>query len=261
MTVLHSAARALGLFAEDGNDLTVTELARRLDMPKSNASRLLRAMRDAGLLEAVGESKRYRPSLMMVKLGWMYRRSSPLLSRAHDVVQRVSITCGHTGYVSRLEGPNVVGVTDHEGTNALRVVSLIGARPLAFATATGRSLLARLDNTTVSELYDGALPPAPWAASPQSLPELFERLDEIRRGGIATSFDEATRGVAAVAVAVGDPETGEALSLCIAFPAATSQPEERAAIARALHDGASEIATNAHDKKFLPHPKPLRAAE
>lgn len=261
MTTLESAAKVLTLLSEDGSDLTVTDLVRRLGMPKSNASRLLRAMRDAGFLETVGDTKRYRPSLMLVDVGRVYRRSSPLLSRCYAVVQRVSQACGHTGYVSRRTGNQIVPLIDYEGTMPLRVVSSVGGRLPAFASATGRALLARLSDAEVAGLYPGGLPEGPSATAPRDLPDLYARLAEARRTGIAISFDEASRGVAAVSVAVGEEESGDEFALCIVLPAATSLPAERDAIAGALLSGAAEIAAISRDPRFNPLPVRQRAAE
>lgn len=250
MSILFSAAHVLRCFSDECAEMSVTELVNRLGMPKSNASRLLRAMRDAGLLESVGTTKRYRPSLMLVDVGRSYRRSSTLVKRADELVSRVSAACGHTGYVSQRDGIEITAVTDHPGSNALRVVSSIGRRLPAFASATGRSLLSRLTDEDVVALYGGCLPPPPSLTSPQSMRELLERLAVIRRTGIAISHDEANRGVAAVAVAVGDQTAGEEASLCIVFPAATCDPSERDQIAAALVDGAAEIAALVKDSVF-----------
>ena len=252
VSILVSASAVLKCFSEDCTEVTVSDLVRRLAMPKSNASRLLRGMRDAGFLECVGDSKRFRPSLMLMNVGRTYRRSSSLIERADAVVQRVSQECGHTGYVSKRDGVHIVAVTDHQGSNALRVVSSVGRLLPAFASATGRSLLARLSDEEVRALYPAGLPTPPSAQAPQTLDDLLARLADIRASGIATSHDEANRGVAAIAVAVGDNDTGEEVSLCIVFPLTTSDPGERIAIARALHDGAAEIAALSHDPTFVP---------
>lgn len=250
MSILVSASAVLKCFSEECTEVTVSDLVRRLAMPKSNASRLLRGMRDAGLLESVGDSKRFRPSLMLVNVGRTYRRSSSLIERADAVVQRVSQECGHTGYVSKRDGVHIVAVTDHQGTNALRVVSSVGRVLPAFASATGRSLLARLTDDEVRALYPDGLPGAPSVRAPQTMDELLGRLADIRLSGVATSHDEANRGVAAIAVAVGDRDTGEEVSLCIVFPLTTSDSVERTAITKALRDGANEIATLGNDTAF-----------
>jgi len=256
MTILASAARVLRCFSAECTELTVSDLVTRLNMPKSNASRLLRAMRDCGMLETVGATKRYRPGPLLLDVGRSYRRASSLIRRADAVVARISAACGHTGYVSVRDGVEITAVTDHPGTNPLRVVSNIGRRFPAFASAVGRASLARLPDQEVRRLYAAGLTP-PTARSPQSVEDLIERLGAVRRTGIAVSHEEMTPGVIAMAAAVADPETGEEASLCIVFPAVSANEPQRDEIARALREGALEIAAITGDSVVR---RPRRAA-
>jgi DNA-binding IclR family transcriptional regulator len=250
MTTLSSAADVLRCLSADRPHLTVSAVAELLGVPKSTASRLLRAMLEAGFLETEGASKKYRPGLLLYEAGRLYRDSSSLIQRAASVVARVSSTTGHTGYVSKVEGRDVIAVTDHPGTNALRVASSIGRRLEAFASATGRTLLARMSNEDVRKLYPHPLTP-PSATAPQTVDELLTQLATVRRQGFAESHDESNRGVGAIAVAVGDPERGDAVSLCIAYPASMIAPAERQSIIDALCAGAAEIAAITRDPMFI----------
>jgi DNA-binding IclR family transcriptional regulator len=135
----------------------------------------------------------------------------------------------------------VVGLTYHPGSHVLRVATPIGRRLSAFASATGRTLLARLNDDEVVRLYP-TLPTPPSRNAPQTVEELLARLAQVRRQGFAESNDEANRGVAAIAVAVGDPETRETVSLCVTCPSATITPDEREAIIQGLLNGARHIA-------------------
>lgn len=241
MTMLKSAAAVLRCFSAARSGITVTEAASLLAMPKSNASRLLRAMRDAGLLDTIGETKQYRPGALILGLGHSFRTASSLLSRADAVVAQIVAALGHTGYVSIRDGGEVMGLTYHPGRHALRVAMPVG-RPLpAHSCATGRSLLARLSDEMVRDVF-----PEPWqpvsCTAPQTIADLLERLRTVRTAGYATSHDEANRGVGAIACAVGSPETGETVSLCIAYPISTVATEERAEIIARLLAGAREIA-------------------
>lgn len=250
MSILISAAEVLRCFSVDRPHLTVTETSHLLSAPKSTASRLLRGMADAGLLETIGASKKYRPSPLLYEAGRLYRATSSLTERAHEVVAQVCAVTGHTGYVSKRDGRDIFAVTDQQGTNALRVASTIGRRLAAFASATGRALLARLPDDAVRALYQDPLSP-PSATAPQSVDELLARLATARRVGFAESHDESNRGVGALAVAVGDPETAEEVSLCISFPAAMITPAERQTIIDALRAGAADIAAVTRDSLFL----------
>lgn len=241
MSVLQNAADVLRCFGTDCPDLTVSDVVKKLGMPKANASRLLKAMREAQMLETIGDSHRHRPGRLMLDLAAAYRRSSMLIGRAGDVVAEISTTFGHTGYVSVRDGREVTAVADFQGTNALRVVSNIGRRLPAHLSATGRTLLARLGDEAVAELYAGH-------AALQGLPA---QLAQVRERGYAYSSQEATVGVDAIAIAVADPVTDEVVSLCIVYPHATVDSDGRDRMIAALAMGASRIAEDLGDRAFV----------
>lgn len=244
MADLHIAAGVLHCFSTERPTLSMTEVANLLGLPKSNASRLLRAMRDAGFLESVGPHQRYRPGLVVFETGRLFRSQSTLLATADEVVARVSAKVGHTGFISLRDGADVLGLTHHPGRGTLRVVTPTGRRLAAFASATGRVLLAGLADATIEDLHR-PFPQPPSPTAPQSLAELMERIERTRRDGFAESHDESNRGVGAIAVGVSDPDTGEALAMCIAYPAAMITPDEREVIIRDLRAGARAIGEQA----------------
>jgi DNA-binding IclR family transcriptional regulator len=241
MTVLQNAADVLRLFGSGCAELTVTEVTSRLAMPKANASRLLKAMRDAGMLETIGDTRFHRPGRMMLDLAAAFRNSSGLIGRAGEAVAEVSRRFGHTGYVSLRDGREITAVADFPGTNDLRVVSSIGRRLEAHASATGRTLLARLPDEEVIALYAGR----------PELAELLPRLRQVRAEGFAFSSQESTPGVDAFAIAVADPSTDEAVSLCIVYPHAVVDEDGREEILAALADGAARIAEALGDRGFV----------
>jgi DNA-binding IclR family transcriptional regulator len=241
VSALKNAAEVLRCFGNDCPDLTVTDVVRRLGMPKANASRLLKAMREAKMLETIGATHRHRPGKLMLDLAAAFRRSSMLIGRTSDVVADVTRKSGHTGYISVRDGREVTAVADFPGTNTLRVVSNIGRRLPAHLSATGRTLLARLTDDEVSELYAGH----------DNLGDLLTRLATIRAQGYALSSQEATAGVDAIAIAVADRMTDEAVSLCIVYPHSLVSDAERAEMIEALARGARRIAEDLGDTAFV----------
>lgn len=241
MSILQNAADVLRLFGTGCTDLTVSEVTTRLAMPKANASRLMKAMRDAGILETIGDTRRHRPGRLVLDLAGAFKHSSGLIGRASDVVADVSRQFGHTGYLSLRENREVTGVADFPGTNTLRVMGAVGRRLKAEETATGRSLLARLSDDQIRTLYAGH----------DGLDALFEKLAVIRADGFAFSSQEATPGVDAIAIAVADPMTDEAVSLCIVYPHAVVSREDRDEMLAALAAGATRIAHELGDTGFV----------
>ncbi len=241
MTILRNAADVLRLFSTGCADLTVSEVTTRLAMPKANASRLMKAMRDAGMLETIGDTRRHRPGRLVLDLAVAFKHSSGVIGRASEVVAEVSRQFGHTGYVSLREGREVTGVADFPGTNALRVVGAVGRRLKAEESATGRSLLARLPDEEIRALYAGR----------DGVDELLAKLAVIRAQGFAFSSQEATPGVDAIAISVADPATDEAVSLCIVYPHAVVGREDRDEMLAALAAGATRIAHELGDASFV----------
>ncbi|MBO1074861.1 IclR family transcriptional regulator [Roseomonas marmotae] len=246
MATLANAADVLRCFTPERLELTLTDVVALLGTPKSSTSRLLRAMRDAGFLEMAPGSRRYRPGIMIFELGTTYRRASTLLARADEAVGRLSRRFGHTGYVSVLDGADVVGVAHHEGSSTLRVGTPIGRRLAAFSSSTGRSLLARRGDAEVRALHPEPLRPAS-PHSPRDMNALLALLAEVRHQGYAISLEEANPGVGGLAVAVGERATGEEVSLNLVYPVATVSVSERQAMLHALLAEATEIATLVDD--------------
>lgn len=246
MTTLESAAEVLRCFSPDRTELTVTETAALLGLPKSTTSRLLRAMQAAGFLETVSESRRYRPGALVLGLSRSYRTSSVLFRQVDAAITDIVKQVGHTGYVSIRSGVEVIGLTDHPGSNALSVSPQLG-RPLpAHSTATGRALLARMPDDAVRELF-----PHGWerqsTTAPGSVDELLVRLALVRRHGFAESYDEAVRGAGVVSTAVGTQDD-EALAMCIAYPLATVSAEEVNAMKELMVTRTEEIAALVGDR-------------
>ncbi|RBO53428.1 IclR family transcriptional regulator [Rhodovulum sp. BSW8] len=240
MTILENAALVLRCFGNNCTDLTVSEVSERLGLPKASASRLLKSMRETGMLEEIGGSRRHRPGRMMLNLSAAFRYSSGVIGRARAAVHELSQAFGHTGYVSIRDNRQVLAIADFEGTNALRVGASIGNKLPAERCATGRSLLARLAPAEVALLY----PDGPIAE------RLAPQLDRIRRTGYALSSQETTPGVDGLAVAVGDPVTSEAVSLCLVYPHNLVSDAERNAMIDAMIDSAGGIAEAVGDPLF-----------
>ncbi len=184
MTIIVAAAEVLKCFSAERQELNLTDIVAMRGAPKSSTSRLLRAMRDAGFLENVGSSKRYRPSLLLFQLGQLYRSGSSLMARAEAVLSDLVEQVGHTGYISIREGGEVFGLRSFAGRHVLRVGTPVGRKLIAPATATGRSLLARLPDDTIRDMFAGGWP-IPSATAPQNMDELLARIHEVRRTGLS----------------------------------------------------------------------------
>jgi DNA-binding IclR family transcriptional regulator len=240
MASLEHTARVLRCFQDGRGTLTLTQATQLLGLPKSSLSRLLRGMRDAGLLEAAAPARGYRLGALLHQLGAPGAGAQSLGARASAAVRRLCDRLGYTGYVSTLRGTDMVGLVHHLGHNPLQVGVPLGGRLAVDACATGRSLLAEMADGEVRALLGGRVSRAT-PQSPATFDELLQRLALVRRLGWAESRDEAGKGVGALAVAVRDPGTGERLSLCMTYPMAVLDPQERALAIELLLQARAEL--------------------
>jgi DNA-binding IclR family transcriptional regulator len=123
----------------------------------------------------------------------------------------------------------------------------MGGRIVSFATANGKAWLATLTDEAASAiaLKDG-LGRKPANIGPKAimtLEALRQDLETVRARGFALADEEAEPGVAAIAVAIRDPVSGQALgTTSIAGPVVRLPAERHEAVVRRLQAAAQELA-------------------
>ncbi len=258
MSTLENAASVLRLFTADRLELTVTDAARALGMPESSVSRLLKAMREAGLLTGAGAAPRYRVGNMLFEIAQMHRQNSDLMQLADAELGAICKATRHTGYISILDGADVLVLRMFPGRDALRVVTPLGSRAAACATANGRALLGRLPDDKVRALHPKRLRAASPNA-PRTMNDLLARLAQLRRVGWCEAIDEAIPGVHSIAVAVEHAASEETLAFCLSFPASQISEIESRRLVRLVTGAARRIAEKVGDGFWMSLPRELAA--
>lgn len=222
-------------------DFGVGEVSQGLDMPKSTASRLLKDMSIQGLLERDAATQRYRVGLLLLELGRQYRAGQPLIEAADTALIDLTRQTGYATGISLLDGAEIVVLRSRPGTHPLQVVTPPGTRGPAWANSTGRNLLARLSDAEIARRFT-PYPKLDRPNAPTSLAQLMERIARARARDFDESDDEALPGVAAVSVAVADPQSGDAVSLYIAFSGLHVNRQARRELAALLLDVKAALA-------------------
>ena len=241
MTTFSNAVAVLRLFTPQRAELSVTEVSRLLKMPKSSASRLLRAMRQEGLLTGVGTTPRYRLGHLLFEIACLHGRSTSVMEAAEIALTDICNDTRQGGYISVLDGPDILVLRVCRASEPLRVVTPLGTRLSAYESANGRAILARMSDEAVRALYPGPFRPRS-PNSPQSIDELLRALEQVRRVGWCESMDESVAGVGSVAISLVDAENEETLGVCVSFPAYTIGKAERRRYAGMLTSAAKRIA-------------------
>src|SRR5262245_62132272 len=104
-----SVERALSILEAVGQrpaGMTNSEISRRLDMPKSSASYILRVLERRGYLQRDGESGRYRLGLSLLALAQGVQAGQDVREVALPILRQLADRCrlsAHLGVVDRGE--------------------------------------------------------------------------------------------------------------------------------------------------------------
>jgi DNA-binding IclR family transcriptional regulator len=195
---------ALEVLAEAGENeagVGVVDVARRLGVDKSQASRTLRALADHGLAERDAVSRAYRlgPRIFAYAVLVSERR---LLRAAPAVLERLVDALGERAHLSVLDGPTVMTLLSHSPAHAVQAAGWVGRTVPSYCTAAGRALLTDHDPAALQVLLDGVklVPRGPNTVT--SLEELSARVQEAAERGYAVADEELEPGLAAVAAPV-----------------------------------------------------------
>ncbi len=203
--------------------LSLSELARRVDLPASTAFRLLQTLRAEGFVRC-GDDGRWQVGVQAFVTGSAYlERGGPqerLIRAARPVMERLTEGTGETVNLSVLFEEQVMYLHQELGRGLLRMFTHIGARAPLHCTGAGKVLVAWRPGHRP--------PPGPYAAytthtltSPETLGAELERT---RTRGYALDDEEREVGVRCLAVPVwgraGQPDGGRVLAaLSLSAPA------------------------------------------
>ena len=198
---LRRGLRALELLALDDGGLGVVDVARRLGVDKSQASRTLRALADHGLIERDPASRAYRLGPRMFAYAALVSERR-LLRAAPPVLEGLVHALGERAHLSVLDGAAVLTLLSHSPPHAIQAAGWAGRTVPAYCTAAGRALLADHDADALRALLGGVELVAHGPNTIRTLDELRARVEEANARGYAISDEELEPGLSAVAAPV-----------------------------------------------------------
>ena len=189
----------LELVAATPDGMMRGEIADALTIPKSSASILLRSLLARGYLQPSRDGRRLAIGVRAFETGSGFLRQMSLRDLARAAMDELVREFGHTCHLAVLAGRDVVYLDKVDPPRAaVTLVTSVGARLPAAATAVGLAQLAFLDDRELDARY-GESP-----ADPAVLARIRASREAIRRRGWASERGETTPGVGCVAAPVFD---------------------------------------------------------
>ncbi|RVW00815.1 IclR family transcriptional regulator [Rhodococcus xishaensis] len=196
---------ALGAAGSRGDSLKVGEVARAVGREKSQVSRSLKTLAEAGFVDRDPETLAYR-------LGWRLftlaesAGNHRLVNIAAPILRQLVSRIGERAHLSVLQGDHVLTVLSEQGSSMIQVIGWVGRSSPVHSTSAGQALLTGHSDTAVRQLLRDARFEPGGPASPKNIDEMLARLARARRQGYAWSDEEFEAGLVAAAAPVVDSQ-------------------------------------------------------
>jgi len=183
----------------------VTDLAERVDLPKSTVARLLNALESEGAIEQtqVGGEYRLGPAIEEIAGGSPQGRS--LIAAAQPFLVDLSEQTDEASGLDTMDGRWVHFMDIVESGQDVQIRDWTGEGGPAHSLSAGIAILAHMNERDVKAYIDGGLE-AMTQHTLQTADELLERLVQARSAGYAWVYEEFAEGINSVAAPVFGPD-------------------------------------------------------
>lgn len=208
---------------EHGGGVGVVDLARASGREKSQISRGLKALLEAGLVERDARSLEFVTASRLLDLAG--RAGQPLLlRRARPVCQRLASELGERTYLAVAAQQGVLTVETFAAVALVQAMVRVGQIQPYHCTAVGQVLSLDADEAELRELIGADPLPPDGPASPRTLAELRERLTAARAAGYVTIDRELDADLITAAAPIRDAESHVIAALAVSGPRSRMKP-------------------------------------
>ncbi|HKV88112.1 MAG TPA: IclR family transcriptional regulator [Candidatus Dormibacteraeota bacterium] len=210
--------RVLEVFGPAERELSLSDIAERMQLPKSSVHRLLGTLISRGFVERDSQNHRYSLGIRLFEVGSNVIHGRGLHAAAHPILEELTMSTGETSHLAVGSGTEAVYVYKLDGPSAIQMPSRVGGRAPGHATSIGKVLLA-WGGSDLRRQMDG-VPLRPYTVNTITDLDGFDaELELVRSRGYATDMEEFEIGLRCVAAPVHDMTDRVIAAVGIAAPA------------------------------------------
>ncbi|WP_370617123.1 IclR family transcriptional regulator [Mumia sp. Pv 4-285] len=198
-TVATRILALLSAFDADHRRLTLSELARRADLPVPTAHRLVGELATAGALSRRPDG-RYVIGRLIWDIGLLAPVEAGLRQVAEPFLHDIYAATLATVHLAVRDGDEVLYLERMRGRTSVPVVSSIGSTLPMHATGVGKVLLAYAPDDVRRRVLASLTRVTPYTVTQPGI--LEDQLVRVRRDGYATTYEEMSLGACSAAVPV-----------------------------------------------------------
>jgi DNA-binding IclR family transcriptional regulator len=252
-TSIPAARRTLATLrtlAKASQPLTAAAIASRIGAPRSSTYQLLQVLESEGFVIHFADDSRWGLGVAAFELGSAYLRHDPLERLARPILHRLvtaldsekKLQFGIAARVGILDGHELLYLLKDAPRHSAVVVTDVGVRLPAHLTASGRSILARLDKAQLRATFGSAT----WLQlrtenGPRTPRELNTLLAQEASAGFSVEDGHVTAGFSSIAASAVDHLGLPAAAFAVTFRTDDASVEGRAQLAKLVVSAAAEL--------------------
>ncbi len=248
---LERALDLLGAFSVSEPELSFSELAARVDLPKSTTVRLLSILEERGYLERSPETERYRIGVRAFEIGSIYIQTLRLETEAHPYLERLAQELNQTANLAVLDQGQIVHIGVVAPNRSIRFYATIGQREFAHCTGLGKALLAYQPEEVIDQITHRWGLPRRTERTITTPDALRTELARIREQGYAVDAEESEPGLTCIAAPVRDDRNRVVAALSVSGQSAEYEEPARSAIIEAITEAAGQISARLGNQGHL----------
>lgn len=236
------AFMALELIAQSSNGFSVSEISRRLDLPKSSVHLILATLERQGYLQKHPLTGNYLFGLKLFSLSRAALQGVELRAVAQPFLKALMKRTGLTVHLGILEGNEAVIIEKIEAPGLVKVPSWVGRRMDVNCTGIGKALIAFLPG----EEFDNRFKPGSLARHNEStivsIAGLKRECARIREQGYAFDDEEDELGLRCIGAPLLDSRGCAVAAISTVGTLSQIPLEEVERLGKTIRHTASEIA-------------------
>jgi len=240
---IHSVENAFSLLevlADNGLELGITELCKKISLPKGTVHRLLGTLKNLGYIEQNPQNRKYRLTIKIFNLGTAVTDRIGLV-QIIPYMKKLSRKFNETVNLTILDRDEIIYLYNVGCDNALKLDLRIGSHQPAYCAAGGKVLLAYLSEQELDGYLQRVKLKSYTPYTVTSKEYLKKDLKLIRERGYSFVNEEYMVGVSCVAVPIKDQQGKVCAGLSFSVPTVRMDKEKLTQLIDSLISTAKKI--------------------
>lgn len=196
------ALRVLDCFTPTQTELSLAQISRVLNMPKSTLLNQIRTLEEAGFLLKVRDGQTYRLGYKIMELSYCAHIATPIIQYAIPIMEDLQAATGEIIYLTSHIGGRCFYLECVYPSRRSIAYSVSGKTLPMHCTGCGKAMLSQMPTEQVEAILQTHGLPALTQNTITDHDQFMELLAHYRRIGYALDNEEETMGVKCVAMAI-----------------------------------------------------------